>query len=75
MTKDHAGLDERRSEEPDEAVELPPEGGMQHDEDLGKVVEDIENRITEERRAQKVPGNVEDRESQAPVDSGDDAPE
>lgn len=75
MTKDNAGLDERRNEAPEGDDELPPDSGKPRDEDLGRVVDDIEHRVTQERRDENAPGNVDDRKEQPPVDTGDDAPE
>lgn len=75
MTKDNAGLDERHKETSGGDVELPPAGGKPRDDDLGRVVDDLERRVTEDRRAENVSGNVDDRGDQPRIETGDDAPE
>jgi hypothetical protein len=56
-------------------VLVPPEGGHERDKDLAKVVSDLEDRVTDERRAAGAPGNADDREKTKPVVSEDQAPE
>lgn len=48
--------------------------GAERDRELSDTVDDLEQRVTEERRADDVPGNRDDREKQPPVESDDDAP-
>ncbi|EME21136.1 hypothetical protein [Rhodococcus qingshengii] len=43
--------------------------------ELADLVDNLEERIVEERRGQGVPGNVDDRIEADPVDTGDRAPE
>jgi hypothetical protein len=54
---------------------VPPEGGHERDKDLAKVVSDLEERVTDERRAAGAPGNADDRAKTKQVESEDQAPE
>lgn len=60
---------------PDEAAELPPEGGHQRDQDLAQVVSGLEQRVADERRDANVAGNADDRAMTESVESEDQAPE
>ncbi|TSD97249.1 hypothetical protein FOS14_14775 [Skermania sp. ID1734] len=44
-------------------------------EHLRDVVDGMEDKVIEERKASGVPGNAAEREEATPVDSGDDAPD
>lgn len=61
--------------EPDPNEEMPPAGGQERVSDLGRAVDEMEERVTEERRQANVEGNVDDREKAEPVVSEDQAPE
>ena len=51
------------------------EGGGPADRDLPGVVDDLERRITDERREANVPGNADHRADTRQVESDDQAPE
>ena len=61
--------------EPDPNTEIAPSGGQPRDEDLAGMVDDMERRVTDERRERGVPGNADDRAEAEPIVSGDEAPE
>lgn len=43
-----------------------PSSGLRRDEDLEEVVDELQQRVTDERRDQDVPGNATERE-ESPV--------
>ena len=61
--------------EPDPDAEFAPSGGHPRAEDLAGVVEEMEQRVSDERRADDVPGNADDRAETPPVIADDDAPD
>ncbi|NMN95000.1 hypothetical protein [Antrihabitans stalactiti] len=54
---------------------VPPDSGHERDKDLAGVVNELEERITDERRAAGAPGNADDRAKTEQVESEDQAPE
>jgi len=47
-------------------MEPQPSRGLRRDQDLEDVVDELQRNVTDERRAQDVPGNATERE-EAPV--------
>ncbi|MBH5144321.1 hypothetical protein [Rhodococcus erythropolis] len=48
---------------------------MDPNRDVTKIVDDLEERVADERRREGIPGNVADRAQSAPIDTGDRAPD
>ncbi|KAA0017368.1 hypothetical protein [Antrihabitans cavernicola] len=56
-------------------VQRSATAGAERDDALAKTLDDIEERVTEERKDEGKPGNVDDRAETEQIDSADQAPE
>lgn len=43
--------------------------------DIEEIVDDLEDKLVQERREEGVPGNVTERAATTPLDTGDEAPD
>lgn len=66
---------ERNDEQPESRAEELPDADTDDSRPLSDVVDDIEDEVTEERRAEGAPGNVDDRAAARTVEPDHDAPD
>lgn len=59
----------------DEPPAPETEANVDPNRDVTKIVDDLEERVADERRREGIPGNVADRAQSAPIDTGDRAPD